>query len=92
MAKRRVIFHGEISNLEEREELHADEDVDLFCGEEGGTVFQQCWIKCQTCGNVYHELCVGAEAVRKWKMSMIGIAPGDPSYPTFLMLLQIRHF
>jgi hypothetical protein len=33
MAKRRVIFQGDISNLEEKEELHADEDVDLFCVE-----------------------------------------------------------
>jgi hypothetical protein len=30
VAKRSVIFQGDISILEEREELHADEDVDLF--------------------------------------------------------------
>jgi hypothetical protein len=32
MAKRRVIFLGDISNQEEKE-VHADEDVDLFCVE-----------------------------------------------------------
>jgi hypothetical protein len=40
---------------------------------------------------MYHELYVGAQTVRKWKMSMVGIAPGDGNYPTFLLLLQIRH-
>jgi hypothetical protein len=33
MAKRRVIFQSDISNLEEKEEFHTEEELNLFCVE-----------------------------------------------------------
>jgi hypothetical protein len=37
-------------------------------------------VVCQMCGQLYHELCIGAEAVHLWTVAVTGT---DGSYPAF---------